>query len=359
MKKFSRLAILLGLGLLTIVGLLRLAKVEVSLETLERVNWGWIGLTVLVFFSTILVRGSRWHRILQAMGHHTPFLYANTLLIAGLFISAILPARLGDVGRVALLKQDYHIPVSKGLASIAAERALDVFTILLLALICSVWALSGRIPWEFYQLMLISGSLFLVGLVGLLAIPSLETWLRQPFGWHPPAEPEIATPSRRHTLWRFYQQALDFGFSLIRSVRELGRQPLALTIALIESVGIWFGDGLLIYLCLVSIGAIPSLSLSVFAVMISDLIAAVPLTPGAIGQFDGTLYGILVLAGVKEADAGLGVVLLRLLSLWTLIPVSGLITYLFGFSRALNLTPASLNSGDPALNPTVPSPIEG
>ncbi|MCB0154708.1 MAG: flippase-like domain-containing protein, partial [Anaerolineae bacterium] len=96
--------------------------------------------------------------------------------------------------------------------------------------------------------------------------------------------------------------------------------------------------------------------LGLFGVMISNLISAIPITPGAVGQFDGMLYGILTVAGVNEAEAGLGVILLRVVSLWTLLPVCGLITYLFGFSRALNLSPTVLPKNEPL--PSA-SPLEG
>lgn len=355
MKKFRRLLLLLGLTVVTLYGLARLANVELTADTLAQVHWGWLGATMLLFFLAIFVRGMRWHRILRAMGWPTRFLYANTLLIAGLFISSVLPARLGDIGRVVMLKQDYDIPVSKGLASLAAERALDVFAILVLAAAGGLVALRGRIPAQFYPLMLVAAGLLLIGLIGLLASPALEQWLRNPLPrWQKTLDPE--RPGWPQRLGQYYQKALDFGFSMVHGVRALGRQPLALSLAVIESFFIWLVDGLLISLTLISIGASPRFSLGLFGVMISNLISAIPITPGAVGQFDAILYGILTVAGVNEAEAGLGVILLRVVSLWTLLPVCGLITYLFGFSRALNLSPTALPKNEPL--PSA-SPLEG
>ena len=337
MKRFKRLFILLALTILTIVALATLGNVELNWQTLERVQWGWMVVVVVIFYSTILVRGIRWHRILQAMGWAPGLRYTSTLMIAGLFISAILPARLGDIGRVVLLKQDHKIPMAHGIASIATERALDVFSILFLAIGGGLWALQGRLPIEYLQLMIGTAILLLLGLVGLLLMPKLEQWLRVslPRLFYP-----ASSPAPR--IWVIYHKLLDFGFSMIHGVRALGKHPGALLIALGQSFYIWLGDGLLIYFTLVSIKATAPLSVTLFSMMVSDLIAAVPITPGAIGQFEVALAGILTVLGVARADSTLGAILLRLVSLWTLIPVSGLITYIFGFSRALDLTPNSV-----------------
>ena len=45
---------------------------------------------------------------------------------------------------------------------------------------------------------------------------------------------------------------------------------------------------------------------------------------------------MLALFGISVANASLAILLLRLVQLWTFIPVSGIITYIFGFSRVLS-----------------------
>jgi uncharacterized protein (TIRG00374 family) len=104
-----------------------------------------------------------------------------------------------------------------------------------------------------------------------------------------------------------------------------------------QSLYIWFCDSLIIYFILTSIGATTPLSAGLFSAMISDLVAAVPITPGALGQFDATLIGLLALFDVTTTQGSLTVLLLRSVSLWTFIPVGAAITYIFGFSQALDL----------------------
>ena len=127
MKKYAHLLIILLLSIATIFGLLRLGNIDISLETLARVKGLWLFLGFVAFYASVVARGLRWQRILHIMGWRVGSIYAQTLLTAGLFISSVLPARAGDVGRVAMLKQDYKIPVSQGAASIAAEYGRNPF----------------------------------------------------------------------------------------------------------------------------------------------------------------------------------------------------------------------------------------
>jgi len=165
-------------------------------------------------------------------------------------------------------------------------------------------------------------------MIGLLVAPGIENWLRES-----PLLPKIV-PAK---LWSIYHKVLDFGFSLIEGVRVLGRRPGALALIVGQSFFIWLWDALIVYFILISLGIVEPFSVSLFAAMVSDLVTAIPLTPGALGQFDAALISLLAMFGISTADAGLTVLLLRLVQLWTFIPISGLITYIFGFSRVLHL----------------------
>lgn len=337
MKKYAHLLIIFVLSLVTIFGLLRLGHIDISMDTLRRVHWFWLGMGFVAFYASVVARGLRWQRILKTMGWPVGFVYSQTLLTAGLFLSGILPARAGDIGRVAMLKQDYKVPVASGVASIAAERALDVFSVLVLTIIGAMWALQGHIPQEWLQLIIGTGMLFILAFVGLLVMPSVEGWLRQP-GWVWRMVPLRLCP--------FYQKIVDFGFALIHAVRDLGQKPLALGVILIESFVIWILDAVIVHTVLLSLGINAAIKVSLVGSMVGVLATIAPIMPGALGQYEAGLIALLTLLGVPTAEASLAALVVRFISLWTFIPVSGLITYIFGFSRALSLNPKSLKSGE-------------
>lgn len=348
MKKYRRLWLIIILSALTIFALLRLGDIDINLDTLSRVQPGWYLLVGVSYYASIVARGWRWQRILKTMGWQVGFWYSSGLLTAGLFASAILPARAGDIGRVTFLKQDHQIPLSQGIASIAGERALDVFAILTMAIGGAWLALPGHLPAEMLQLMAGAGLLFMVGLVGLLVIPGIEHWLR---------EFALLNKMLPATARSIYCKILDFGFSLIHGVRAIGQNPVTLGGIVAQSFFIWLWDALMVYFSLASLGIWQPFSASLFSAMISDLATAIPLTPGSLGQFDAALISLLTLFGLSLADSTLATLLLRLVQLWTFIPVSGLITYIFGFSRVLKMGQTeTVAAGQPALSS---NPAEG
>ncbi len=345
MKKYAHLLIILALSGLMIFALLRLGHIDFSLETLWRVNGFWLLAGFITFYLSVMMRGLRWQAILNTMGWRVGFVYSQALLITGLFISSILPGRAGDIARVALLKQDHHVPISQGVASIAAERALDVLALLTLATMGAIITLHGRVPPELLELLGGTAILFIIGLVGLFAIPGLESWLRRP-GWVWRLVPAKISP--------LYEKVIEFGLAMIHGVHDLSQKPLALSLMVMESFSIWLLDGVLIYVTLLSLGVTVPFIVSVFAGAIGALATSVPLMPGAMGQFEVAVIGLLILLGVPPAEASLTALLVRFISLWTFIPVSGLITYVFGFSHALSL----IGSGGKMAPAPATTPIE-
>lgn len=313
----SRLILIAVLGLLTLLLLIRLGGIDVSPDTLRRIRPGYLLAAIAVHYSGFLVRGDRWRRLLGAMGHGVSFGYAFALLLAGWFISALVPARAGDLARAGLLRRDHDVPVAIGLGSVAAERAFDALALVLLAASAGVWALAGRTPAWVWQSAAATASLFVVIIAGLVAVPRAENWL---------------TGLLR---WPLYQKVLRFGFDLLRGVRDLGRHPVVLLVATVQSLYVWLCDVFLAYLLLRGLGTPLSLPVAAFTAMAADLAVTVPVTPGAVGQFEAAFVGLLTLFAVPASQASLAVLLNRFISFWTFIIFSGLVTYASGLSRVL------------------------
>ncbi len=132
-----RRLVLIGLiGAVTIAVLVVLAGGKAALDAVVKANWAFLGLAVLVHYSSFALRGHRWQRLLGALGYPLPYLYTTGLLLAGWFASALLPARAGDWLRVGVLRLDTErhepVPVPSSLSSLVLERVLDILAILIL-----------------------------------------------------------------------------------------------------------------------------------------------------------------------------------------------------------------------------------
>jgi len=313
----TRLVVIIALGLLTILLLTRLGRIDVSPDTLRRIRPVYLLAAMAVHYSGFAVRGDRWRRLLAAMGYRVSFAYALTLLLAGWFVSALVPARAGDLVRAGVLNRDREVPFAAGLGSVAAERAFDALALVFLAVLAGVWALAGRTPAWIWRSAAATAGLFIVAMMVLIFVPHARDRL---------------TGLLR---WPHYRRAMNFAFDLLDSIRALGHHPLVLLVVGMQSLYVWLCDVCLAYMLLHGLAIPLPLPVAAFTALAADLAVTVPITPGAVGQFEAAFVGLLALFTVPASEGSLVVLLNRFISFWTFILFSGLVTYLAGFGRIL------------------------
>ncbi|OQY46947.1 MAG: hypothetical protein B6242_06305 [Anaerolineaceae bacterium 4572_78] len=284
--KLTRLLIIGFFGLLTVLLLIRLSEIDISWQTLQQINIVYLGIAIVFHYSGFIIRGIRWQKILQGLGYKLNYSYTTALLMTGWFVSALVPARMGDIVRAYMLKRDHKISLAYSLGSIATERALDISAILLLAMYSAMWALANQTPAWVWQ-SIVAGVIFIIiAIIFILTTPKIEQKLRL------------------LTTWLLYQKMLTFFFELLASIRQLGQNPILLTYLFLQSIYIWLCDVALMYF-------------------------------GAVGQFEATALGIFALFQVNHQQSSLVILLNRFISFWSFIIVSGFIAYWFGFSQVL------------------------
>lgn len=130
-------------GILLSGGALYLAFRNVPLKDLSdyivSYNYLWILPSVAVVFLSFALRTVRWQIILQAT-HRIDFWQAFHVLMVGFMLNCILPGRVGEIARPAILKKNDNIPFSTGIATVAVERVFDIsllmiFFVVIIALI--------------------------------------------------------------------------------------------------------------------------------------------------------------------------------------------------------------------------------
>ncbi|NJN83335.1 MAG: flippase-like domain-containing protein [Caldilineaceae bacterium] len=320
-----RASILAGLGLLTVLLLLVLGDGRAALAGLRQADWRLVGLAVLIHYSGFAMRGHRWQLLLRSMDHRLTYLYTTGLLLSGWFISALLPARSGDIFRVGVLRlppgKEPAVPVADGVGSIVLERVLDILAILILGLAFGYVAASEWLP-EWILTAYGVGVLLLVGLaVALLAAPSILTRLGRlsSAGW--------------------WQTLLDFADQLVTAVRRLPQRPGLALLVVAESFYIWLCDVLLLWLAVRSLGGAMSLTHAGFVALSVDVLAAVPLTPGGVGQIEAAYAALLALlpASLSTAAVNIAAVILvtRAISYWSFLLFSGIVAFAAGFGQLL------------------------
>ena len=321
----KRVLLLIGLGVLTIALLVSLGGGLATAAALSNAHWGLVAVAILIHYSGFAVRGHRWQLLLGTMGYRLSYWYATTLLISGWFISALIPARAGDAARVYLLhsplqnRSDHvSVPVSDSLGSIVLERVLDILAILLLGAGFGYFVLRGALPSWVLATYAAAIILLLGFVIVLLFSPPLLRWLRG-----------LSTAP----LW---QKVLGFGDEVAGSLRRLPQKPLAMLAVIGESLYIWLCDALLLWLLLLSLssaGESSAFAPAAFVALTVDIVAAIPLTPGGIGQIEVAYGALLGLFGTPLVVITSVTLLTRLVSYWSFLLFSGVVTFAAGIGQ--------------------------
>lgn len=117
-------------------------------STFDSVIWGWVGVALALNFLSIVARSLAWKTVIdQAIDPPRPgFRAVISAFSVGLFANAVLPGRIGEVARVAVLTR--RMGKRKGvwatlLGTVFAHRVFDLFPVLALIVYVLVTA---RLP---------------------------------------------------------------------------------------------------------------------------------------------------------------------------------------------------------------------
>ncbi len=99
------------------------------LAFIGQVNYLWIGPAVILAVISFFLRSVRW-RIILGTHRNIGFWSVHHPLMIGFMLNCIMPGRVGELVRPALLFQREHVPFATGLATVAAERVFDIAMLL-------------------------------------------------------------------------------------------------------------------------------------------------------------------------------------------------------------------------------------
>jgi uncharacterized protein (TIRG00374 family) len=314
-SSLRRAVTILVLGGVTFLVILKLSGFRAAWEKVRALDPRYIVAAFAVHYFSFFLRAQRWKVLLRALGRDLPATVLFPYLLAGWFISAVVPARAGDVARAYLLKNDRQIPLRVGLGSIFVERGLDGLVILSGSLIFSFFILSLGLPSWVLPLYQITFAIFLAALLFFLLVPRLESKARK------------LSSSARH------QKVIVFLFRMMDKVRLIAQKPVHAILALFFTVMIWLCDAVITYLVFLSLDHPLPLPWVAFVSFTVNLVATVPITPGAVGQIDAVQFSLFSLIGVVRDFSGVAILISRFIGFWSFLLVSGLVAYGSGLAR--------------------------
>ncbi|MGA2935065.1 MAG: lysylphosphatidylglycerol synthase transmembrane domain-containing protein [Methanomicrobiales archaeon] len=231
-------------------------------------HWNPLFLIPAIAFSTAgwWMRGARYRSILGRLGIRAGLGFSTACVLISQTANLIIPARLGDLVRIFILKHENLSGYPTGISSIVIERFFDILTVAILGLVALPF-IPGVPAWVYPVIVLplaICGAFVII----LLALGKVQSENR----------------------------ILAIAFSMIYEMRKASLSLRSILGLSGLSVAIWLTD----VFTTVSIAAMFRAEISpaviILAVVVGNLFKAVPITPGGIGTYEAAVAVILVLS---------------------------------------------------------------
>ena len=284
----------------SIIGYMLYSVRDQLLIAMQNIIPAYLVVGILICLCAWWLRGWRYHTILKSLNYPVSVKVSTACIFVSQTVNLVVPARLGDFVRVFILKHEYSTTYSEGVSSLVVERVFDVVTVAFLGAVSLFFILNAP-PWftTFIIIPLAAGMIFFGFLLFLGKFSSRNKYI-------------------------------IIILNMLHEIKRASLTPRSLGLLGISSVGSWFLD---ILACVAIVNMFEQkipFAIVVLAVVIGNLVKAVPLTPGGIGTYEYALYTTFLLAGIAPPIATLIAVIDHLIKNMVTL-VGGVISiYYFG-----------------------------
>ena len=250
----------------------------------------WVAAGALAGLAAIALRARRWQLLLRPVAA-VPFGPAFSATAIGFAATSVLPLRLGEFLRPALLARRVGFGISPALSSVVLERLFDMLFVVLCFLVLS---LLYPLPADLRRAALLLGVAATVGFVVLLLAQrhraSAERLIERVLGWLPDGVGRGVRP-----LATGFFDALG----ALESGHILGR-------VVMYSALLWTANALPFLFALLALGiAAPLVPAALASIVIVAAFVFMPQAPGFLGTWQAGCVLALELFGVpKELAVG-------------------------------------------------------
>jgi uncharacterized membrane protein YbhN (UPF0104 family) len=262
-----------------------------------RVRWAWVVAAIGLNLVSVVARAACWHTtIKQAMSKPRPgFLVVFSAFCVGLLANAVIPGRVGELARVAVLVR--RLPNRQGawgtlLGSVVAHRMFDLFPVA--ALVGWVLLTAGLPHWAITSLVVV---------LGVSVAVFAFAWLA--------ARRQVTVRSELGTLRNLLAQA-RIGLAIMRA-------PLpAATAAGFQSLG-WLCQLLAVWSAMRAFNIHQPIAVAGVVLVLVNVATIFPLWPGNVGLLQAAIalplrqYGVpygkgfAFAIGLQAIEASVGV----------------------------------------------------
>ncbi|KDE55713.1 lysylphosphatidylglycerol synthase transmembrane domain-containing protein [Methanoculleus sp. MH98A] len=267
--------------------------------TIAHIHPLYLAFAVLICALAWVMRGWRYQAILGGLTVRLGLTFSTACILLSQTANLIVPARLGDLVRIFILKHEGLATYSQGVSSLIVERIFDVVTIALLGLLALPFVIAT--PEWFLPLIVIP-------IVGGAAFAIF-----------------LLLTGNRHSENKY----LGIFYSMLTEVRAASLSMRSAFVLGSSSIGIWLMDVLVCAVIVMMFDESLPFMVIMLAIVIGNLVKAVPITPGGVGTYEFALVITFELAGMAPATATVIAVIDHLVK--NLVTLAGGIVSLYYF----------------------------
>jgi uncharacterized protein (TIRG00374 family) len=272
-----------------------------------------------IYYLSFPLRASRWRILLQnvgftnANGVHLPkFWKLVEIVYISFFANVIVPAKLGDLYRAYLLRQNIGVSTTRSFGTVLAERLLDLVILLLLFIPAIIISLHENLPWQLRVGLEVTLAAVVVGIIGLFVL----RLAREPIA--------KLVPQRFRAHYYHFQEGTLGSFRRIPTLTGL-------------SVGVWLCEALRFFFIVMALRLIPGnpihiLTAAIFIGLGEALLTIIPATGGGVGIVETGMLAMISLFYRGPNLAAAAILLDRIVSLFSIM-VIGFVVFIIAFGR--------------------------
>ena len=254
-------------------------------EEIQKVEMGWVFLSMIFGAWAYVSRGLRWIVLIDALGYKSSKINSIASVSVGYFTNLFIP-RAGEISRCTALNQAEKIPGDKLFGTILIERVIDFIFLFSLIILTFFLKLDDLLKFfstlQAHQTDSTAGNSKLLILLSITAIVIagfflLKKWMKNSV---------------------FYQKILGFFDGLkegFKSIKKMKRK----SVFWIHTFSIWIMYFLMTYICFFSMSETSGLTVGdgLFLLVLGGIGMVIP-TPGGIGSYHAIVMIGLAVLGV-------------------------------------------------------------
>jgi uncharacterized membrane protein YbhN (UPF0104 family) len=270
------------------------------LIAVQNAVWSYLILAIVICVGAWFLRGFRYRSILASLAVSVSLWLSTACIYLSQTANLIVPARLGDLIRLFILRQEADATYTNGLSSLVVERFFDIVTIALLGAVALPFVLN--VPDWFITVIYVA-----LGLCGLFVV-------------------FIMSAGHFQSENRYLHAVID----LLNQVKAASLSATGIVGLSGLSILIWLTDVVICYVIALMFGTAIPFVVVTLAIVIGNLVKAVPVTPGGVGTYEIAVALTLSLAGVDPAIATLIAVIDHLVKNGVTVAGGVVSLYVFG-----------------------------